>query len=79
MHSVSLYIRASRYAISPSSSSGAAGTHIGQELDGFFTLSFGHHTIQAGVSHFFKGEFVRETTPGINPRYFYISQEYIIK
>jgi len=62
-----------------SSSSGAAGTHIGQELDGFFTLSFGHHTIQAGVSHFFKGEFVRETTPGINPRYFYISQEYIIK
>ncbi|MGB6744660.1 MAG: alginate export family protein, partial [Terracidiphilus sp.] len=62
-----------------SSTKGTAGTHVGQELDSFTTFTIGHHTILAGFGHFFKGQFVQETTPGINPRYFYIAQEYTIK
>ncbi|HEX7729505.1 MAG TPA: hypothetical protein VF392_10745 [Terracidiphilus sp.] len=33
----------------------------------------------AGVGHFFKGQFVENATPGINPRYFYIAQQYVLK
>jgi len=62
-----------------SSAKGTAGTHVGQELDSFMTIGIGRHTILAGFGHFFKGQFVQETTPGINPRYFYIAQEYTIK
>lgn len=61
------------------STKGTAGTRVGQELDSFATFTIGHHTILAGFGHFFKGQFVQETTPGINPRYFYIAQEYTIK
>jgi hypothetical protein len=61
------------------SSKGTAGTRVGQELDSFATFTLGHHTILAGFGHFFKGQFVQETTPGINPRYFYLAQEYTIK
>ena len=66
----------SKYSIS---TKGTAGTHVGQELDSFATFNIGHHTILAGFGHFFKGQFVEQTTPGINPRYFYIAQEYTIK
>ena len=66
----------SRIAISPK---GTAGTSVGQELDGFATYNWGAHTFLAGFGHFFKGEFVTNTTPGINPRYFYIAQQYTIK
>jgi hypothetical protein len=66
----------SRIAISPK---GTAGTSVGQELDGFATYNWGAHTFLAGFGHFFKGAFVANTTPGINPRYFYIAQQYIIK
>jgi hypothetical protein len=31
------------------------------------------------VGYFFKGGFVDATTPGINPRYFYIAQQYTIR
>ncbi len=62
-----------------SSTTGAAGKRVGQELDGFLTLKIGQSNFQLGVSHFFKGQFIKETTPDINPRYFYFSQEYIIK
>jgi hypothetical protein len=62
-----------------SSTKGTAGTRVGQELDSFATFTIGHHTILAGFGHFFKGQFVEETTPGINPRYFYLAQEYTIK
>jgi hypothetical protein len=58
---------------------GTAGTFVGQELDAFTTFKIGNHTFDAGFGHFFKGEFVRNATAGINPRYFYISQEYILK
>jgi hypothetical protein len=58
---------------------GAAGRDVGQELDGFTTYSRGSHTILAGFGHFFKGSFITATTPGINPRYFYVAQQYTIK
>jgi hypothetical protein len=61
------------------SAKGTAGTHVGQELDSFMTLTRGNHTFYAGFGHFFKGGFVEKTTPGINPRYFYLAQQYVIK
>ncbi|HEY7211398.1 MAG TPA: alginate export family protein [Bryobacteraceae bacterium] len=61
------------------SETGTAGTHVGQELDAFLTYKCGHHTFGAGFGHFFAGEFVRATTPGVNPRYFYVFQQYTIK
>lgn len=61
------------------SSAGAAGTHVGQELDSFLTYRHGAHLFGAGFGHFFKGEFVDHTTPHINPRYFYVFQEYSFK
>jgi hypothetical protein len=61
------------------SSRGIAGTDVGQELDSFMTFKIGSHTFLAGFGHFFKGEFVNRTTPGINPRYFYVAQQYNLK
>lgn len=61
------------------SGKGTAGTRVGQELDSFLTLRAGSHTFYAGFGHFFKGQFVQSTTPGINPRYFYIAQQYSLK
>jgi len=61
------------------SKTGIAGTKVGQELDGFVTYSYGAHLFGAGVGHFFKGQFVEETTHNINPRYFYIFQQYSFK
>ena len=61
------------------SSKGAAGTHVGQELDSFMTVTAGNNTFLAGFGHFFKGPFITGATPGINPRYFYIAQQYILK
>ncbi len=59
-----------------SSKTGSAGTRVGQEVDGFVTYQRGGHLFGAGVGHFFKGQFVEETTKGINPRYFYVFQQY---
>lgn len=61
------------------SKTGAAGTRVGQELDSFVTYKWGAHLFGAGVGHFFKGEFVAETTRDINPRYFYLFQQYSFK
>jgi hypothetical protein len=61
------------------SAKGTAGTHVGQELDSFLTFKVGAHTFYAGFGHFLKGEFIRNTTSGINPRYFYIAQQYTVK
>jgi hypothetical protein len=61
------------------SKKGAAGTHVGQELDSFLTYIHGAHLFGAGFGHFFKGEFIAATTPNINPRYFYIFQQYLFK
>lgn len=61
------------------SSHGTAGRRVGQEVDGFATYAWGPHLFLAGFGHFFRGEFVVNTTPGINPRYFYVAQQYTIK
>jgi hypothetical protein len=61
------------------SKTGIAGTRVGQGLDGFVTYKRGGHLFGAGVGHFFKGEFVTETTKNINPRYFYVFQQYSFK
>ncbi len=61
------------------SKTGTAGKHVGQELDAFVTYSHGAHLFGAGVGHFFKGEFVQAATSHINPRYFYIFQQYSFK
>jgi hypothetical protein len=61
------------------SKKGTAGTRVGQELDSFVTYRHGAHLFGAGVGHFFKGEFVAETTKNINPRYFYVFQQYSFK
>jgi hypothetical protein len=58
---------------------GTAGTHVGQELDTFLTYACGAHLFGAGFGHFFKGEFVDNTTQHINPRYFYVFQQYSFK
>ncbi len=61
------------------SKKGTAGTHVGQELDTFATYKVGANTFGAGFGHFFKGEFIMNTTSHINPRYFYIFQQYSFK
>jgi len=58
------------------SAKGLAGTHVGQEADIFATYKTGAHTFGAGFGHFFKGEFVENATGRVNPRYFYIFQQY---
>jgi Alginate export len=58
------------------SAAGAAGTHVGQELDVFATQRWGAFTFGAGFGQLFTGEFLRNTTPGVNSRYLYLSQTY---
>jgi len=53
---------------------GAAGRHIGRELDIFGTYKFRRFLFGAGYGYFFKGEFVRAATPGINSSYAYCFQ-----
>ena len=61
------------------SKTGSAGTRVGQGLDSFVTYKHGAHLFGAGVGHFFKGQFVSQTTRDINPRYFYVFQQYSFK
>jgi hypothetical protein len=61
------------------SKNGTASTRVGQELDSFVTYKHGAHLFGAGFGHFFKGEFVTETTKDINPRYLYVFQQYTFK
>jgi hypothetical protein len=53
-------------------SSGSAGRHVGQEWDVFATYKYKYHTFGAGYGYFFKGDFIRNTTPGVNPTYAYV-------
>jgi hypothetical protein len=61
------------------SKKGTAGTHVGQELDSFLSYKRGAHLFGAGFGHFFGGEFITNTAPHVNPRYFYVFQQYSIK
>lgn len=61
------------------SAKGLAGTHVGQELDSFVTYQYGAHLFGAGFGHFFKGQYIELTTKNINPRYFYVFQQYAFR
>jgi alginate export protein len=53
-----------------------AGRHVGQEADSFATYQVSGWTFGAGFAHIFAGEFLRNTTPGVNTRYLYVFQSY---
>jgi hypothetical protein len=55
---------------------GNAGTHVGQELDGFATYQSNGWQVGLGFGHLFKGEYLKNTTPGVNTRYLYIYQAF---
>jgi hypothetical protein len=58
------------------SADGTAGSHIGQELDLFFSYKRSGWTTGGGYGHLFAGEFVKRTTPGRSPSYVYVFQSY---
>jgi hypothetical protein len=58
------------------SPSGVAGRHVGQETDVYGTYKHGHFTFGAGYGHFFSGEFIQKTTPGVGPTYLYVFHTY---
>jgi hypothetical protein len=58
------------------SAKGNAGTHIGQEADLFGTYQASGWTFGAGMAHVFIGDFLRNTTPGVNTRYLFVFQSY---
>lgn len=60
------------------SAAGTAGTHVGQEADLFGTYKYGHFTFGAGYGHFFTGQFVNKTTPGVGPAYLYLFHTYTL-
>jgi hypothetical protein len=55
---------------------GQSGRHVGQELDLFFTWEHGVFEFGAGYGRFFRGDFIRNASPGVNPNYIYIYQAY---
>jgi hypothetical protein len=60
------------------SATGAAGRHVGQETDVFGTYKRGHFTFGAGYGHFFSGQFIEKTTPGIGSTYLYVFHTYAL-
>ena len=58
------------------SANGTAGSHVGEEADLFFTYKYKHLLFGAGAGYLFKGDFIRNTTPGVNPLYSYIFSTY---
>ena len=58
------------------SATGTAGRHVGQEADLYGTYKHGHFTVGAGYGHFFSGQFIQKTTPGIGPTYLYVFHTY---
>jgi hypothetical protein len=61
------------------SASGAAGRHIGQEADLFFTYKRGRLQFGAGYGRFFQGEFVRKVSPGRASEYLYVFHSYSVQ
>ena len=58
------------------SPTGTAGRHVGQETDLYGTYKHGHFTFGAGYGHFFSGQFIQKTTPGVGPTYLYVFHAY---
>lgn len=53
---------------------GTAGRHVGEELDLFGVYRFKHTMVGAGYGYLFKGQFMRNAIPGVNPSYVYCFQ-----
>ncbi len=60
------------------STTGTAGRHVGQDTDLFGTYKYGHFMFGAGYGHFFTGQFIQKTTPGVGPNYVYVFHTYSI-
>jgi hypothetical protein len=58
-------------AIAPN---GDAGTHVGQEVDAFFTYRWRHMQFGGGVAKLFTGEFLHNTSPSANSFFWYAFQ-----
>ena len=58
------------------SANGTAGRHVGQETDIFLTWKYQHFTFGAGYGYLFTGQFLNNTTPGVNPSYAYLFHTY---
>jgi hypothetical protein len=54
----------------------SAGSDVGREADVFAVYKYKRFQIGAGYGHFFSGEFIRKTTPGVGPSYVYIFHSY---
>jgi hypothetical protein len=52
--------------------SGQAGRHVGQEWDIYATYRYKYHLFGTGYGYFFKGDFIRNMTPGVNPTLAYL-------
>ncbi len=55
---------------------GAAGRHVGQEVDLFGTYKYQRFTFGVGFGRLFKGAFIRNATPGVEPLYAYVFHAY---
>ena len=60
------------------SATGTAGRHVGEEPDVYATYKYQHFTFGAGYGHFFSGQFIKNTTPGVGPGYVYIFHSYTL-
>jgi hypothetical protein len=53
---------------------GSAGRHLGAEFGIYTGWRRGHFTIGGGFAYLWAGEFIRNTTPGVNTRFWYLTQ-----
>jgi len=60
------------------SAGGTAGRHIGQEADLFGTYRFRRFTFGFGGGRMFKGRFIKNATPAVEPTYLYVFQTYTL-
>ncbi len=55
---------------------GAAGRHVGQEVDFYLTYKYRVFQFGAGYGYFMKGDFIRYASSGVNSNYFYVFHTY---
>ena len=58
------------------SAAGTAGRHVGQETDLFVTYRYKHFLLGGGYGRLLAGEFLRKTSPGVSPSYWYLFHTY---
>jgi hypothetical protein len=55
---------------------GLVGRHVGQEVDLFGNYKYQRFTFGAGFGRLFKGAYIRNATPGVEPLYAYVFHTY---